>query len=204
VKTFVVILTSFFLLTAACSVPVSITLGATPLPVDREATLIALGVQQTLSALSLNPMGSIASTEAVLPPAVLLTEPVTQVATPLPAQSHLPTVTMKGGSGYIFSTGQATVDDRDIWWNALQFVPASGNRMVLLGQIGSPDNIQSVAFPKETPITLTISQGEGYAVELKRDGRVEYAILRVLAIDSEMAVTFDLVYPYLGEVIQIP
>jgi hypothetical protein len=203
-KIFAPILIIIFLLTAACALPVTLTVGATPVPVDVEATLIAIGVQQTLSALSPNPADNLSATEAVLPPAVLPTEPVAQVNTPLPVESHLPKVTMTGGTGYIFSTGQVTVDDRDIWWNALQFVPASGYRMVLLGQIGSPDSIQGVTFPKETPTTHTISQGEGYAVELKRDGKVEYAVLRVLSIDSGMAVTFDLVYPYLGEVIQLP
>ena len=148
-------------------------------------------------------------TQAILPP-VDPVQSATQSVQPPPTaplpptevviQSNLPTVTMDGGTGYIFSSGQLTHDDRDIWWNALQFVPASGYRMVSLGIINSPADVGSLTFANESPQVFEPVLGEGFGVEITRDNQKTYAVIRVLRVDGERRISFDWVYPFNGAV----
>ena len=119
-------------------------------------------------------------------------------------QTSLPVVVLEGGAGYIFSTGQITKDDRDVWWNAVQFVPDTGCRMVSLGKIGNPAEIQEITFQGEPALVLVPVVGEGFGIEISRDNRIDYAVIRVVKIDADRSIAFDWVYPYLGKVTIIP
>lgn len=119
-------------------------------------------------------------------------------------QTNLPVVVLEGGSGYIFSASQISKDDRDVWWNAVQFVPATGCRMVSLGKIGSPAEIQEITFQGEPAPVLVPAIGEGFGLEISRDDQITYAVIRVVKIDADRSIAFDWVYPYLGKVTIIP
>lgn len=142
-------------------------------------------------------------------PPVESTQPVAAspealVTTPAPAeaviQTNLPTITLDGGTGYIFSTQQTTKDDRDIWWNAVQIVPNTGYRIVSLGVINSPLDVGALTFPNQSPAFLEPVIGEAFGLEINRDNAKTYAIIRVIKMDSERRVTFDWVYPFNGAV----
>jgi len=115
-------------------------------------------------------------------------------------ESDLPVVTLEGGSGYIFSTQLVSTEDRDIWWNAVQLVPATGVRMASLGIINSPAEVQTITFPGQTEMTLVPAVGEGFGIEIGRGNELTYAVIRVVQIDSERAISFDWVYPFEGNV----
>lgn len=145
------------------------------------------------------------------PQAVPIDTPQTVIATPeviLPTAvpeivTNLPIVVMEGGSGYIFSTKEITKDDRDIWWNAVQFVPAGGYRMISLGVV-DPSGVNSLTFSGVTPTTFEPVLGEAYGMEITRDNGKTYAIIRVIKLDSERRVTFDWIYPFAGAVTSNP
>jgi len=134
--------------------------------------------------------------------------PEALVTTPAPAappteaviQTNLPTVTLDGGTGYIFSTQQTTKDDRDIWWNAAQIVPNTGYRIVSLGVINSPLEVGALTFPNQSPAFLEPVIGEAFGLEITRDNAKTYAIIRVIKMDSERRIIFDWVYPFNGPV----
>jgi hypothetical protein len=142
------------------------------------------------------------------------TEPPGPTAVPTDANSRdptgqaietdLPVVTLEGGSGYIFSSQLVSTEDRDIWWNAVQFVPATGDRMVSLGIISSPAEVQEITFPDQTEMTLVPALGEGFGIEISRGNELTYAVIRVVQIDSERAISFDWVYPFEGNVTSGP
>jgi len=152
---------------------------------------------------------SVQPTQEVIsqPQAVPVDTPQTVIATPeviLPTAvpeiaTNLPIVVMEGGSGYIFSTKEITKDDRDIWWNAVQFVPAGGYRMVSLGFV-DPTSVNSLTLSGATPTTFEPARGEAFGIEIARDNGKTYAIIRVVKIDSERRVTFDWIYPFAGAV----
>jgi len=128
-------------------------------------------------------------------------EAPTEDAIPL---SGLPVAVLEGGSGYIFSTGQVSKDDRDVWWNAAQLVPDTTCRMISLGPIGNPADILEIAFPAETPGTVEPRVGEGYALEVSCRSAVEYAVIKAVKIDADLRITFEWVYPFGGKVTAAP
>jgi hypothetical protein len=109
---------------------------------------------------------------------------------------------MDGGTGYLFPTGEITSGDnadRDIWWNASQFVPAT-----LMGSLGRIENLSTVNEITASSLTFGTfvpAIGEAFAVEVSRDGQVTYGLMRVVNIDSEMVITFKWVYPFAGQVL---
>jgi hypothetical protein len=111
-----------------------------------------------------------------------------------------PIVVMLAGSGYIFSTQQISKEDRDIWWNAVQFVPSRDSSMVSLGKVNSLENINTISFTGEKALVLVPTIGEGFGVEISRNNELNYAIIRVIEIDSEFTITFEYIYPFLGKV----
>jgi len=121
-------------------------------------------------------------------------------ATQTVIQTNLPTMTLEGGTGYIFSTGQTSKDDRDIWWNAVQFVPNTGYRWTSLGIISSPSDVIGLTFTGQSPSVFEPVIGEGYGMEIIRNNETKYAVIRVINIDSDRKVTFDWVYPFAGPV----
>lgn len=129
-------------------------------------------------------------------PLPVITQPLVEVL------SGLPTVTMDGGTGYLFPSGEITSGDdadRDIWWNASQFVPAT-----LMGSLGQIDNLSAVNEITTSSLTFgsfVPTAGEAFAVEVSRDGQVTYGLMRVVNIDSEMNITFEWVYPFAGQVL---
>jgi hypothetical protein len=42
--------------------------------------------------------------------------------------------------------------------------------------------------------------GEGFGIEIGRGNELTYAVIRVVQIDSERAISFDWVYPFEGNV----
>jgi hypothetical protein len=80
-------------------------------------------------------------------------------------QTSLPVVVLEKGSGYIFSTGKISKDDRDLWWNAVQFVRATGCRMVSLGKIGRPADMEEIRFQGNLAPVLVPTIGEGFDIE---------------------------------------
>jgi len=123
---------------------------------------------------------------------------------PVVAGSGLPTVTMPGGTGYIFSTGEITSGEgalRDIWWNASQFVP---DRIMGMASLGIVDDLASVSQISDSTLvfgTFVGNEGEAYAVKVVRDGATVYALIRVLSFSDDMDVTFEYIYPYTGNVL---
>jgi hypothetical protein len=121
---------------------------------------------------------------------------------PVVVLSGLPIITMDGGTGYLFPSGEITSGDnadRDIWWNASQFVPAT-----LMGSLGQIDNLSAVTGITASSLTFGTfvpTTGEGFAVEVSRDGQKTYALMRVVNIDSELVITFEWIYPFAGQVL---
>ena len=135
---------------------------------------------------------------------VVIASPEAIVPTSVPEiVTNLPVVVMEGGNGYIFSTQQITNDDRDIWWNGIEFVPAGGYRMVSLGNI-NPLDVNALTFAGVTPLTFEPVLGDAYGIEITRDNRKTYAIIRVVKVDAKRRVTFDWVYPFAGAVTSNP
>ena len=125
--------------------------------------------------------------------------------TPEQLKTDLPTVTMPGGTGYIFSTQAITSGpevDRDVWWNAAEFVP--DKRMVSLGLISSPADVNEISTAEMAFGGFEPQIGEGFAIEIQRDDQTSYAIIRVLSIvesADNVTITFDWVYPFRSNVI---
>ncbi len=109
-------------------------------------------------------------------------------------------VVMFAGSGYIFTTQQISKEDRDIWWNAVQFVPSRDCSMVSLGKVNSLENINTISFTGEKALVIVPTIREGFGVEISRNSELKYAIIRVIEIDSEFTITFEYIYPFLGKV----
>lgn len=167
----------FVIAILACSLP------ARPAPVAVQPPQAA--PVDTVQAAAPTPQTVIATPEVILPTAV------PEIVT------NLPIVVMEGGTGYIFSSGQVTKDDRDIWWNAAQFVPARECRMISLGVV-DPTGVNSLTFSGVTPTTFEPALGETYGIEITRNNGKTYAIIRVVKIDAERRVTFDWIYPFAG------
>ncbi len=179
----------------ACNLPGGIIPVSTPdyvATITAQAALLAqqtmVSSAQTASPLSVPTEQVIQSTVAAVPPTVAI------------IQSNLPTVTMDGGTGYVFSSQAMTKDERDIWWNAAQFVPERTVRMVSLGIINSPADINSLTFAGASPGIFEPVIGEGYGIEISSNGEKKYAVIRVMKIESDGKITFDWVYPYNGPV----
>ena len=115
-------------------------------------------------------------------------------------ESNFPEVTLGGGTGYIFSSQQITSDDRDGWWNGVELVPDTDDRIVSLGLIGSLANVNILNFAGSTNSALEAVVGEGYGMEINRAGEIKYAIIKVVNIDGNNKITFELVYPFSGTV----
>ncbi len=113
--------------------------------------------------------------------------------------SGAPQLTLKGGSGYLFKSSETVTGsaDRDIWWNAVYFVPNS--LIGSLGVLNSPGDVRQIKASALKPDQIQPVPGEVYAVEVTRSNI--YAILRVLSIDSENNITFEYVYPFDGELL---
>lgn len=190
--------TLLILATLACNIPAGI--PPTPAP-DYAATITAQAIllaQRTPSA-SQPDVPTPAATAVQVQPSSL---PPTTVPAPTEGviQSDLPKVTLPGGNGYIFSSQLTSKDDRDIWWNGVQFVPDRTVRMVSLGMIDNPVSVAALSFSGQSPNVLTPVIGEGFGLEIDRDGQMQYAVIRVMQIDAQAAVTFDWVYPFNGSV----
>jgi hypothetical protein len=112
----------------------------------------------------------------------------------------LPIIELEGGNGYIFFNKTITHDDRDIWWNAVQFVPVSSNRMVSLGIIENPSEVKNSVFNSAKGGSYEAKVGEGFGVEISRNNEIKYAIIRVIKIDDKRKITFDWIYPFEGSV----
>ena len=183
----------------ACNLPGGIMPVGTPDYVATITAQAALLAQQTMvsSAQTASPL--IVPTEAVIQPTVAAAPPPEAVI-----QSNLPTVTMDGGTGYVFSSQALTKDERDIWWNAAQFVPERKVRMVSLGIINSPADVNSLTFAGAWQAIFEPVIGEGYGVEISSNDEKKYAVIRVMKIESDGKITFDWVYPYNGPVTSNP
>ncbi|MBK8420017.1 hypothetical protein [Candidatus Villigracilis saccharophilus] len=183
----------------ACNIPGGLMPVSTPNYIATITAQAALLAQQTMvsSAQTASPL--IVPTEAVIQPTVAAAPPPEAVI-----QSNLPTVTMDGGTGYVFSSQAMTKDERDIWWNAAQFVPERTVRMVSLGIINSPSDINSLTFAGAWQAIFEPVIGEGYGVEISSNDEKKYAVIRVMKIESDGKITFDWVYPYNGPVTSNP
>jgi hypothetical protein len=108
-------------------------------------------------------------------------------------------MTMQPGSGFLFGEARATSGmgaDRDIWWNRVEFVP--GSRMYSLGTISNVRDVVQIATGHFEFRAFEPHLGEGYAVEITRDGR-SYAIVQVLALGD--AIELEWLYPYRKQVV---
>lgn len=126
----------------------------------------------------------------------------------LTAEPGLPTTTLDGGTGFIFADEQIVSGpgvERDIWWNNVQLCPSNSYPfvgIVSLGQVGSLTEIDQISKGEMTiggcPFEPVV--GQGFALEIDRDGEVEYALMRVLNFGSDRQITFEWVFPFEGEV----
>lgn len=96
---------------------------------------------------------------------------------PVVVLSGLLTVTMDEGTGYLFSTREITSGDnadRDIWWNASQFVPA-----MLMGSLGQLDDLSAVTeitVSSQSFGTFIPAVKETFAVEVNHDRQMTHAL----------------------------
>ena len=183
----------------ACNIPGGIMPVSTPDYVATITAQAALLAQQTMVSSAQTATPLIVPTEAINQPTVAAVPPTEAVI-----QSNLPTVTMDGGTGYVFSSQALTKDERDIWWNAAQFVPERTVRMVSLGIINSPADVNSLTFVGAPQAVFEPVIGEGYGVEISSNNEKKYAVIRVMKIESDGKITFDWVYPYHGPVTSNP
>ncbi|MBK7453022.1 MAG: hypothetical protein IPJ46_04665 [Anaerolineales bacterium] len=174
----------------ACNLPGGLMPVSTPNYIATITAQAALLAQQTMVSSAQTPSPLIVPTEAIIQPTVAAAPPAEAVI-----QSSLPTVTMDGGTGYVFSSQALTKDERDIWWNAAQFVPERKVRMVSLGIINSPADVNSLTFAGASPAVFEPVIGEGYGIEISSNNEKKYAIIRVMKIESDGKITFDWVYP---------
>lgn len=119
-------------------------------------------------------------------------------------ETNLPTVTMNGGSGYIFSTQSSTSGqgaDRDIWWNSVEFIMSRSSNIISLGEINSPSEVTQISISETSDNNVRPAIGEGFAIRIVRDGTVTYAIIRILTVTPFESITFDWIYPYVGQVL---
>jgi hypothetical protein len=114
--------------------------------------------------------------------------------------SGAPIITLEGGSGYLFQSSSTVTgsNDRDIWWNAVYFVPNS--LMMSFGVINSPNDIKEISVSAMKRDQVAPVLGGVYAVEVENSN--SYAIIRVLSIDSEAKISFEYIYPFGGEILQ--
>ncbi|MFB2770482.1 hypothetical protein ACE1AT_14510 [Pelatocladus sp. BLCC-F211] len=122
--------------------------------------------------------------------------PTSEPKPPIPTTK---TVTMKPGTGFIFSSQKVTSgsgSDRDIWWNRIELVP--NDRMYSLGRISSVEDIVQIASGEFKFDAFVPTPGEGFAVEIQRAGQVEFAILQIISVNDD--ITFEWLYPYKGQV----
>ncbi len=183
----------------ACNLPGGLMPVSTPNYIATITAQAALLAQQTMVSSAQTPSPLIVPTEAIIQPTVAAAPPAEAVI-----QSSLPTVTMDGGTGYVFSSQAMTKDERDIWWNAAQFVPERTVRMVSLGIINSPADVNSLTFAGASPAVFEPVIGEGYGIEISSNNEKKYGVIRVMKIESDGKITFDWVYPYNGSVTSNP
>jgi len=112
--------------------------------------------------------------------------------------SGLPTLTLQGGSGYLFDTAQVVTgsNDRDVWWNAVELVP--GSRMTSLGIMDDPSAVSQVSLNTLSRDQDEPAPGEVYVVEVTPD--TDFAILRVLSFGPDREITLEYLYPFTGAI----
>lgn len=106
---------------------------------------------------------------------------------------------LEPGTGYIFSSQRTTSGSgsvRDIWWNRLELVP--GVEMYSLGTIYSVKDINQLASGHFKFDAFTPKINEGFAIKIKRKGKIEYTIIRIIKVSDY--ISFEWLYPYTGEV----
>jgi hypothetical protein len=107
--------------------------------------------------------------------------------------------TIEPGTGFIFSSQKITSGtgvDRDIWWNRRELVPK--NRMYSLGRISDVEDILQIATGEFKFDAFVPSVGKGFAIEIKRNNQVEYAILHIISVADNL--TFEWLYPFKKQV----
>jgi len=126
--------------------------------------------------------------------------------------SGYPAVTLKGGTGYIFETSTVAKgsDDRDIWWNAIYFVPDLADTSICsLGNLSSPGDVKKINTGDLKKDQVQPAPGEVFAIKItKTSGEVSsdtYVVFRVLSIGNKedaTSITIEYLYPFEGEIIQ--
>jgi hypothetical protein len=115
--------------------------------------------------------------------------------------SGYPTIELDGGSGYLFASNTISIDDRDVWWNAIEFVPDT--KMSLINNIADLQDVDAINLGMLTYGSYEVHLGDVYAIEIDRDrdGSADaYAVIRVLKVENGN-VTFEYRYPFDGGLI---
>ncbi|MFN8495952.1 MAG: hypothetical protein U0350_50640 [Caldilineaceae bacterium] len=132
--------------------------------------------------------------------------PPTPVPTSPPStQTPLSTITLRPGTGFIFASEKMVdgcVADRDICWNGKGLVPNHDvdNRIYTLGSIPSLEGV-AVDKGKFAYGQFPVTAGEGFVIEINRQGRQDYALLHILSVHpvsttTDPEIAFEWLYPY--------
>ncbi len=92
------------------------------------------------------------------------------------------TLTLVPGRGYIFEPPQVTTDERDVWWNGIQFVPAAGVSMKKLGKFDSFIEVGEPPRDGYSSLLIEPEPGDAIAFKLRPEegtGYTPFAILWV-------------------------
>jgi hypothetical protein len=106
------------------------------------------------------------------------------------------TVTLVGGSGYIFEGAKTSTDDRDLWWNGVSMIPSTGIastvKMSFLGQTADLAAMTDLKIATMTSEQRFPQAGEAFALEIKRpfDAQPRYALIRVTSISPALALEY--------------
>jgi hypothetical protein len=119
----------------------------------------------------------------------------------------LSTVTVKSGTGYIFSTQQETPsgDDYDIYWNNAEICALSSrSAIVSMGVMGNLSAVAQISTQGMEPTALVPTEGEVFAVRLKKGEGTEYAVIRLIGYGDDNAIILEYIYPFQGTVNEGP
>jgi len=111
-------------------------------------------------------------------------------------------ITMEGGTGFMFESHEVMSGigvERDIWWNGMQLVP--GARMCSIGHVSTLDRIRGISTRCVMKFDAFVPEtGEAYLLEVTRNGKKQFAALRVLSAGDKRVtpkpITLEWEYPY--------
>ena len=167
----------------------------------KSTLLIACGIL-LIASLACNFPGIATTNDAGENPAQ--TQPPLGAILPSPG---LPTLTLEGGSGFVFSAQRNTNpgEDYDIWWNNAEIVALGSHSYIIsLGVLGNLSEVDQIDAQGMTSGALVPSPGEGFALKIEKGEGFEYALIRMLKLEAPNLIVLEYIYPFQGSIIGNP